>query len=493
MPSKGVQTFAYIAVPDCSIELSVPGKTITITELRRFHNVSLEVEASDISSFFDKRGRFTFKVHHRGKLVTEQWINVNALTGNASGGTMESIADTRSIFHEYEQSGSRSGLVVCYGFYEAGRGHRADEQHVLPNRHQCYVTVSPDYASWQGALAPAGSPLAGKPFGRLVLPSAHDVGMNSMTSAAAVLGRAGGAVVGTLLDDNARGKAALTQLADRVSRDAVARIAPNIVHSLAMTQKDELATMLRIGARYFEFRPARVHGAIGRPLAPGLPDRLYFQHGAIPGMAYDEFLRGVVRFLREHPTEIVVVQLRWDGVPDKCAKPGPGEKKEYLEAALKAEAGGGEVVVGGLEDMKRKTIDQLRRERKRLIMLDSVNSLSTYSDEANATLNGDSMLEAMSRVLTKDNQRGKAFVNIQCQATASNIPKVVVYSVLEAGVTTSCLLATKGICDSKILPWCRDNVLRTCERDQLVVMMNDWIDGGTADVAVNLSRQRLEM
>lgn len=150
------------------------------------------------------------------------------------------------------------------------------------------------------------------------------------------------------------------------------------------------------------------------------------------------------------------------------------------------------MVVGGLEDMKRKTIGELRGERKRLIVLEMVDSLSTYTDEGNATLNGDSMLAALPRVLTRDNQRGKAFVNIQCQATASNIPKVVAYSVLEASVTTSCLLATKGICDSKILPWCRDNVLRLCELDQSVVMMNDWIDGGTADVAVNLSRQRLE-
>jgi hypothetical protein len=69
---------------------------------------------------------------------------------------------------------------------------------------------------------------------------------------------------------------------------------------------------------------------------------------------------------------------------------------------------------------------------------------------------------------------------------------VVVISVLEAGITTSCLLATKGLCDSKTLPWCRDNVLRTCELDQLVVMMNDWIDGATSDVAIQLSRQRLE-
>ncbi|KAL2154603.1 hypothetical protein VTH82DRAFT_3279 [Thermothelomyces myriococcoides] len=471
MPSKGVQVFSYIAVPGCTIELSVPGRTVTLKDLHRFSDVALEVESSEIKSFFDKRGRFSFKVFRHGKQITEQWIEVNAITGNASGGTMDSIANTPSVFHE--------DLVVSYGLYEAGKGHD-----LLPNRHQCYVTVSPNYARWMGKVAPPGSAMEKKPFHRLVLPSAHDVGMNSMDSTDAVLRCVGGAVVGTLVNDNR----ILTKLADKLSSDAIALIAPNIIYSLAITQKDSLQAMLKIGARYFEFRPAHLHKVVRNKGA--LPDRLYFQHAAIPGMAYDAFLSGVVSFLRAHPTEIVVVQLRWDGVPEECAKPSAAEKKRYLEDALRPAKG--EIVAGGLQDMKKLSVEQLRKDRKRLIMLDSVDSLSTYTDEGNATLNGDSILQALPRVLTKENEKGKAFINIQCQATASNIPKAVVYSVLEAGSTTSCLLATKGVCDRKILPWCRDNVLRTCDLDKLVVMMNDFIDGGTADVAVQLSRKRLE-
>ncbi|AEO70625.1 1a08f054-4b4c-4d59-a3db-19cf3f7fa826 [Thermothielavioides terrestris] len=471
MPSKGVRVYTYIAVPGCSIELSVPGQTIIVNELNRFSNVDMEVESHAIESFLDKRGRFTFKVYQHGNQITEQWISVNAITGNASGGTMESIANTPSILHNND-------FIVSYGFYEAGSGHD-----LLPKQHQCYITIAPNYASWIGSVAPPGSDLENKPFTRLVLPAAHDVGMNSMESTDAVLRRVGGAVVGTLVGNSP----VLTQLADKLSGDAIALIAPNIIFSLAITQKDSLATMLQIGARYFEFRPAHLHSAVRSSGA--LPDRLYFQHGAIPGMAYDAFLRDVVTFLRAHPAEIVMVQLRFDGVPDACARPSDEEKRQYLDEALRQAHG--ELVVGNLDDMKRASIAQLRRERKRLIMLDGVDSLSTYSDEGNATVTGDSIVAALPRVLTPDNQRGKAFVNIQCQATASNIPKAVVYSVLEASATTSCLLATKGICDSKTLPWCRDNVLRTCELDQLVVMMNDWIDGATADVAVNLSRERL--
>lgn len=472
MPSKGIHVFTYIAVQGVSIELSVPKQTQTIDRVSQFWNGALEVETRNIDSFFNKSGRFTFKVfHNKSNLLTEQWIEINAITGNASGGTMDTIAQTPAII-------TRDNIIITYGFYEAGPGHD-----LLPSRHQCYIAITPNYVDWMGKVAPPGSPLESKPFRRLVLPSAHDVGMNSMQSSEAVLKKVGGAVVSTLVNDS-RTMAAIT---DKVSGPAIALIAPNIIHSLAITQKDTLFDMLSIGARYFEFRPAHCHKAVVPSQA--LPDRLYFQHSAIPGMAYDAFLRDVVSFLQSRPTEIIVVQLRWDGVPGDCARPSDQELREYLDAALKP--ANGALVAGNLDDLRKKSIGQLRKEKRRLIMLVNVDSLSTYTDEGNATLNGDSIVSCFPKVLNEGAVKGRNFVNIQCQATAANIPKAVVYSVLEAGTTTSCILATKGICDSKTLPWVRDNCVRTCGMDTLVVVMNDFIDGATADVSVQLSKQRL--
>lgn len=299
MPSKGVQAYTYIAVPGCTIELSVPGQTITKTDLHQFWNADLEVDAAKISSLFDKSGRFTFKVLHNGRLVTEQWNEINALTGGIDDdeSTMASIVKTPSILDR--------DCIVSYGFYRAGPGHE-----ILPARHQCYITVTPNYADWVGRVAPIGSPQKDQPFRRLVLPAAHDVGMNTMVNVDAVLHHAGGAVVRTLLANQDKYTQVLAQLADTISGPAVAAIAPDIVSSLAITQKDSLATMLALGARYFEFRPAFMHDEVRKYL----PDKLYFQHSAIPGMAYDDFLSGVVKFLLAHPTEIAVVQLRWDGM-----------------------------------------------------------------------------------------------------------------------------------------------------------------------------------
>ncbi|EFX06649.1 phospholipase c [Grosmannia clavigera kw1407] len=475
MPSKGVQVYTYVAVPGISIGLSVPGQTVRRNELRVFHDENLEVDTKHIPGLLSTTGRFSFKVvrDDGGEVLTEQWIEVNALTGDAGRGTLHKISETQSVVHE------ASGSIVSYGFYESGTGI-AD----LPDRHQCYVTVTPNYGSWMGQVAPAGSPQAEQPFRKLALPAPHDVGMNSMVNCTAVLAHAGSAVISTMIKESKWAG----HLADVVTGKAIEAIAPNIVSSLAITQKDPLTTILQLGARYFEFRPAHCHEAILPSNA--LPDGLYFQHSAIPGMSYDAFLDDLVGFLQAHPDEIAVVQLRWDGVPDKCKRPIEQDLNDSVFRALAHTDGA--IASGNLDDLRNCSIAQLRGDRKRLLVLVNVDSLSTYTDEGNATTSGDAIVAGFSSALHPEAAQGKAFVNIQVQATATNIPAAVAYSVLSASASTSCLLATKALVDSKALPWVRDNTARTCGDDTLVVIMNDFFDGATADVAVELSRQRLQ-
>ncbi|KAL1876363.1 hypothetical protein VTK73DRAFT_9542 [Phialemonium thermophilum] len=477
MPSKGIQCYTYIAVPGCSIQLSVPKQTIVKNELRTFWNGDLEVDAKNISAFFCKTGRFRFKVLLGGKILTEQWLDVNAVTGRIGKGTMRTIADTPSILHT-------QNLVVSYGFYAAGDGEAG-----LPDRHQCYVTVVPNSAAWMGVLAPPGSTFENQPLSRLVLPAPHDVGMNSMTNCNLVLARVGGAVVSKLIGNDKTVRA----IVDAISGRAIELIAPDIIYSLAITQKDSLGTMLQLGARYFEFRPAHCH----RDILPDLPipDVLYFQHGAIPGMAYQEFLDDVVDFLVAHPTEIAVVQLRWDGVSDACQHPTAQELDACLSTAL-ARSKGQLSSVGTLDDLinRHATIGRLRQSGKRLVLLNSVaNGFSTYTDEGNATLDGSGIIAEFNNLLAHPEQaRGRPLVVLQCQATASNVSKAVAYSVLSASASTSCLLATKALCDAQTLPWLREHGVVASGPDALVVVMNDFFDGATADVAIGLSTQRIQ-
>ena len=474
MPSKGIQCYTYIAVPGYSITLSVPQRTVVKDEIREFWNDDLEVEAWNACGLFSKTTRrFAFKVCDGRKTVTKQWVDVNPFTGKLGDGTLKTIANTHSVIY-----GTSS--IVSYGFYAAGDGEAG-----LPNKHQCYVTVAPNYSGWMGLVTPPGSPLEDRPFSRMVLPSAHDVGMNSMENSNALIGHAGGAVISLFLPENP----AFRAVVDAISGPTISAIAPDIVFSMAITEKDSLKTMLQLGARYFEFRPAHCLKEV-LP-ARAIPDDLYFQHGGVPGMAYRQFLQDLACFLVMNPTEIAVVHLRWDGVPAQCARPSDEELKDYLDAALTETNGA--LTVGSVDDLKNHTtISQLRRDKKRLIFMRDVDALSTYTDAGNSTLNGDGIIGNFDRILQPGAEDGKPLIEIQCQATATNVPGAVVYSVLSASPSTSCLLSTKAICDSKTLPWIRDNALARCGKDALVVAMNDFFDGATADVAINLSKQRLE-
>lgn len=469
MPSKGIQVYSYIAAPGVKITYNVPGEVLERDQLKVFMNDHLEVDKSKLAHKFDFTGTFSFTVSLGVDALTTQSVDINTMTGNVSGsGTMSHMEDQVSIV--------TNNLIICYGFYSAGPGVAG-----LPSSHQCYVSVSPDYSNWMAELAPPDSAQATKPFTRFALPAVHDVGMNSMQSADSVLQS------DALVEVMKSYSPVFSKIAGSMSHSAAMHLAPNIIRGLAITQKDTLATMLSIGARYFEFRPAYLHSAIRA--GNFIPDTLYFSHSAIPGMSYQHFLADVVDFLIAHPQEIVVTQLRYDGVPGECARPNDEELAVFMNEALGP--ANGTIVQGSLDDMLNMSIQDIRAQQKRFILFNGTSSYSTYTDPANATLTGDSIVSEFDKV-SPDVCAGHAFTNFQCQATATNMPEVVAYSVLASNASSSCLLATKPICDSVTLPWIVANPDKMTT-DQLVVIMDDFIDGKLADVAVEASRRRLEL
>ncbi|KAJ4295379.1 hypothetical protein N0V90_007391 [Kalmusia sp. IMI 367209] len=423
MPSKGVKCFAYIAAPDTSVEFSVPNKSITKTDQKSYTCDHLEVESSNLPRF-KFTGRFEFKVRRGGREVNCQWVDINSLTGSLENGTMKDMEQTPSILVE-------------------------------------------DL----------------KAFNKVVLPAAHDIGMNNLTTATAMLRKAGTSIIKEVLG---RSLPNAFDIMNKVSDSAINHIAPDIIRALAITQKDSLETILKIGARYFEFRPAKCHRQMQR-VSP-LEDTWYFQHGAIPGMPYEEFLHKIVKFLDEHKDEIVVVQNRWDGVPGDCPRPNADELRKVLDELVKDK----DINVGSQDDMMQKSIRDLRNEKKRLIVLQNANQVSNYDDAANATLNGDSMVTKLND-MAKCPPKGHSITLLQCQATATNIRDVIIASIMDSDVSTSPILATKAICDAKILPLLRGECGRSLTwEESVVVLLNDFFDGATADVAIELCRERLK-
>jgi len=136
------------------------------------------------------------------------------------------------------------------------------------------------------------------------------------------------------------------------------------------------------------------------------------------------------------------------------------------------------------------TTDALRAHGKRLIILDNANQYSSYGD-GNSTLVPGPIVAEFER-MTAPQAQAHAFTLWQSQATATNIRDVVIQSVLFANTATSCLMATKPICDVGTLPWLQANLPRAAAKGRLNVIMNDFFDGATADVAIAASRKALE-
>jgi hypothetical protein len=468
MPSKGILCFSYLSIPRTSIEFSVPKNAVTKTDLQQYQTTHLEVESSALPRF-KFTGRFQFTVRRDGRALTTQWVDVNSATGKLGDGTLKNMDETPSVFVE--------DVVICYGFYDAGPGVAG-----LPKQHLCYVTVTRNLSDWMKDALPQDQDISTRKFNRMVLPAAHDIGMNAMATPRALLEHAGTGVIKEVLGHDVPH---VLDILNKAGDAAVNRIAPDIVRALAMTQKDSLDDILAIGARYFEFRPAKCHRQMQK-VSP-LEDTWYFQHGAIPGMKYRDLLSTIAAFLDAHKEEVVVVHNRWDGVPGECPRPSGEELSGVLNDVLQ----GRDVRVGGLEDMMGKSIRELRGEKKRLIVLQNVRQVSNYDDVANATLNGESMVDKLNE-MARNPPKGYPVTLLQCQATATNIRDVIVASVLDADVSTSPILATKPVCDARILPLLRGECgKRLTKEESVVVLLNDFFDGATADVAIQLCKERL--
>ena len=460
MPSKGVDVFIFNAAPGCRVVCTVPGNhNVTADPNDAWKAERLEIEASELPNPFDFVGRFEWKVFQNGVQIANGWNDVNTLNGNLKGGTM---TETKSTFATQVKD-----LVITYGFYDAGPGVAG-----LPKREQFYLAVGPNNRSWMGRIAPRGSTAAGKLFSRMVLPSPHDCGMNSMQNSEYILQKAGDAFVKVLPEFKWF----------NITASIVKAMAPNIIYGLAMTQKDSITTLLAIGARYFEFRPAYLHDSFR------INNTIYFQHACIPGIEYGAFLFEVIDFLAHNPDEIVVINHRWDGVTDGCKRPEDKVLDQMLTQTISDRKAA--LTVGSLDDITTQTIDQLRTSGKRIIKVKNVDSDSNYDDKANATLNGDTIIQALNSMKPTSNK--KKFIYLQCQATASNIKDVLVHSVIAANTATSCLTATKPICDSKTNAWLKNNVAKFDDLDQMVVIGNDFLDMGTAARAISWTEQRLK-
>jgi hypothetical protein len=144
----------------------VPGTAISRNQLKVFSSDRLEIDKEKIKGAFNFAGTFSFSVTRNGNQIATGSVDINTLIGNLEAGTLKTMENQISVV--------TNDIIVCCGFYDAGLGAAG-----LPSSDQCYAIVTPNCSNWMGEVAPPGSAQALKPFSRLFLPAAHDIGMNS--------------------------------------------------------------------------------------------------------------------------------------------------------------------------------------------------------------------------------------------------------------------------------------------------------------------------
>ncbi|CAM0135511.1 hypothetical protein VKS41_005157 [Umbelopsis sp. WA50703] len=470
MPSKGITVYSYISVPGYEVEFTVPEQRVLHTEVDNFTNHHLEMNSSNIPGALNFTGRFEWKALRNGEVIASSYNNINSFTGGIEGGLMRTTADFAPIV--------KDDVIITYGFYDAGHGEAG-----LTNHDQCYVTIcSTANRGWMGSVAPPGSVEAQKPFSRFVLAAPHDNGMNSMQSCDAVF-----CALDTDSVSELRKYMPSLKFFEELPDHILVKKLPDIVYGVAITQKKKLPIMLGLGARYFEFRPAKLLPLFEK--ISSLPNKYYFQHACIPGLAFEEFLEQQVQFLDENPTEIVTIHIRYDNIVKECVKPTNQEVADMLtEACGKSRTH----LTWGAKECFNQPIDTLRQNGQRLICVIEAEKYDSWTAKAYATLQPKPILDQFESMNTAGQQSTDLTV-LQCQATSQSIKEVLVYSVISADAATSCLTSTKAWLDMHTLPWIRQNALDRLQAEKTIVIMNDFIDGATTDTSIELSKRRLAM
>ncbi|KAI1842418.1 hypothetical protein JX266_011459 [Neoarthrinium moseri] len=467
--SKRVQVYSWVAKDNYSVEFSVPGKKIRKNQRYSWSNDDLEVDSRSLQDTFD--GQFIFRVYNgNGAEVFSRTNTINAATGFIQSGNMTSLDEMQP------QLVNNGEAVVAFGFYDAGPGWAG-----LPRAHQCWVTVTPNWAGWMASVAPLGSEQAKKPFNTFVLPGGHDCGMNSMETFGNTWSHVHDA------HDVVSKIAGPLNLPSQIT-GVLAEVAPYVISGLSRTQTAGITSSMLLGARYFEFRPAEMSTFFDFAPRDG---ELYYQHMLIPGISFMRFLAEVISFLRQNQGEIAVLQIRYDGVHETCVRPSHEVVEHWIERGLK-EWGGDVIKTGNKDDMKN-SVAWLRNKQKRLIVLQDIGQYSSYLEDEYKTFDGSNIVKVFEGFLknASTSLKGNDLAVWQCQATSTLKWAADLASILKPSslALTSPLLATKARCDTQTLSWLLNNVFPTMRATVLQAIINDFLDGATVDVAIALSQK----
>ncbi|MBW0466590.1 hypothetical protein O181_006305 [Austropuccinia psidii MF-1] len=341
------------------------------------------------------------------------------------------------------------------------------------------------------------------PFSKLVLPGSHDAGMFAKL-------HSGG---NRLIDHGIPFIHVLTRVLKTFNIEL-----DRAIGNIANTQKDNIYDQLRLGARFFDFRPGYcVHDCMNGHLG-----EIHHQHACVPGEKYVTALEDTFIFLATHPREIVVFELKSDGFIAKKTTPRKDStlfysmipNREALAAAMDEARSNvacqhpdiNSIKVGGAADLDRK-IGDLIDDGTRFLVINRMGARpdsgwewerdDSYDDNLYDTDRSEEIIRALNKTHARnsipkkyDILRESAVLRgtiYQLQATPTKSIADNIITSLTYSDASSLLVYTKANVDPHTYTWVRE---KNFIEPGLVVLLNDFVDSALTERAIEKSQLR---
>jgi hypothetical protein len=462
---KKIELYCYVGNSNYEIDVKSQGsKKITIKSTAKTVKATSSISFADIG-IFEHTGKFEMiavKGIKERNILLDRYAEIAPTTGNLGSSNMKVMLETTSIINKNE--------AISYGFHDAGtsRAHRA------------YIHVTDNHENWMGDLLNKRASLVSMPLNIFALPGSHDAGMYKLYIPA-------GQIIGMLVTNEVKNliKDPVSKVMFKILAEAVAGgiddktgMETRILTNLAITQKDTITYQLRLGTRYFDFRPG--HHLWDKN------SELCHQHNFIPGCSLKEFLSQIRDFLLSHPQEIVVTQFSKSGFSNKDLMKPKGTEVRDLISKIIEEAGIGK---GNSADLDQ-PYGKLLMENKRFIVLDKEIE-STWKKENHYSTKPNKILKNLDDLVNNNSQKLEEGCIVQVQGTASGLTPEIIKSSLSFSDASSPLLYTKPYFDSETYPWINKNY-KKFPNEQPLIFLNDFVDNQLVEMCCKISLSRIK-
>ncbi|KAI8454583.1 PLC-like phosphodiesterase, partial [Phakopsora pachyrhizi] len=506
LPTKGLSLFSYVSHPDVIVSFRA-GKDGRYHEGQPSRTGNL-----DYTSKFARTDHILggvenlltmLCIQHRLSLspILHRSVSINPLRVEGNKQTpLASTFETPSIISK------ELDVSVSYGFHDSRLG----------KRHSLYTYVTKCHSSWLGDLINENPKWLEVRFSRLVLQGSHDSGMFTRLHPGftqMITGMKLDSDIGNfLIDHGISFVKVLTKLLKGLNIEIERAIC-----NISNTQKDNFSNQLLLGVRFFDFRP----GYCFHDCVNGERGKIHHQHACVPGYEYVSALVETLCFLADHPSEIVIYELKSDGfvarkttwrkdsipfhsmIPTKAALNAALDEARLI--AKNVDLRTDDIIIGNQSDLDR-TIGDLLEQNSRLMIINRMGDEpelgwdwvrdDSYGLSDYILWEEDQSCDKLNRKISKTRNSSHGDLKkplpgtiYQLQATPTKSITDDIVTSLTYSKASSLLVYTKSCVDPVTYDWIRQR--HFIEPGEIIYCsLNDFVDSVLTEHAIEKSKIR---